>query len=130
MMMSIFSSEVRIRCRSRRPARANSLVSLSSRVMRSSESIRRSEMCDSNKRPEFQLWFGFQLDSGAARIHSGKRNRQMTFDIVLAQERLRCGFLQTRHVAVCDKVGFQFRKARSEEHTSELQSRGHLVCRL
>src|SRR5690625_6304611 len=29
----------------------------------------------------------------------------------------------SRHVAAC-------RNARSEEHTSELQSRGHLVCRL
>src|SRR5690625_6649479 len=26
--------------------------------------------------------------------------------------------------------GFYLRKKRSEEHTSELQSRGHLVCRL
>src|SRR5690625_302930 len=28
------------------------------------------------------------------------------------------------------EVGWQGKSARSEEHTSELQSRGHLVCRL
>src|SRR5690625_6159995 len=29
-----------------------------------------------------------------------------------------------------DKVGISRNRERSEEHTSELQSRGHLVCRL
>src|SRR5690625_6755874 len=29
-----------------------------------------------------------------------------------------------------DSVRFNYRGVRSEEHTSELQSRGHLVCRL
>src|SRR5690625_6559600 len=29
-----------------------------------------------------------------------------------------------------DKLARRLRQARSEEHTSELQSRGHLVCRL
>src|SRR5690625_5893244 len=32
-------------------------------------------------------------------------------------------------VAIATKFGFDFQD-RSEEHTSELQSRGHLVCRL
>src|SRR5215510_11448499 len=38
--------------------------------------------------------------------------------------------------AICDELGAKYegpapsRKVRSEEHTSELQSRGHLVCRL
>src|SRR5690625_5567941 len=30
----------------------------------------------------------------------------------------------------CPKIGADTGRARSEEHTSELQSRGHLVCRL
>src|SRR5207253_4080965 len=35
-----------------------------------------------------------------------------------------------RDAAPPDVVTHRFRDARSEEHTSELQSRGHLVCRL
>src|SRR5207253_9538454 len=38
--------------------------------------------------------------------------------------------LRRRHCALCRSFDFEFRLARSEEHTSELQSRGHLVCRL
>src|SRR5207253_5563319 len=33
-------------------------------------------------------------------------------------------------VALSNSFGFGGHNARSEEHTSELQSRGHLVCRL
>src|SRR5690625_5611913 len=33
-------------------------------------------------------------------------------------------------IKVGDKVFFHITNLRSEEHTSELQSRGHLVCRL
>src|SRR5439155_25282021 len=35
-----------------------------------------------------------------------------------------------RHVAVAPPVIAALGRPRSEEHTSELQSRGHLVCRL
>src|SRR3712207_7884938 len=37
---------------------------------------------------------------------------------------------QLRHGAFCCAVGRQMRGRRSEEHTSELQSRQYLVCRL
>src|SRR5437660_4575602 len=43
------------------------------------------------------------------------------------------GYLQARKrsgIFVADHLPATFLKARSEEHTSELQSRGHLVCRL
>src|SRR5690625_6887478 len=43
--------------------------------------------------------------------------------------RLRTGF-PIRIALDNDPETFQFKKLRSEEHTSELQSRGHLVCRL
>src|SRR5690625_6867106 len=33
-------------------------------------------------------------------------------------------------IALAEELGFDDPQARSEEHTSELQSRGHLVCRL
>src|SRR5690625_7078551 len=33
-------------------------------------------------------------------------------------------------VATCSDEAFELTALRSEEHTSELQSRGHLVCRL
>src|SRR5690625_4344804 len=44
------------------------------------------------------------------------------------------GELSARHVIVCGRfegsINADRREIRSEEHTSELQSRGHLVCRL
>src|SRR5690625_6803098 len=38
-------------------------------------------------------------------------------------------FQMIRYVEWSPAKKISFRKARSEEHTSELQSRGHLVCR-
>src|SRR5690625_5920358 len=39
-------------------------------------------------------------------------------------------FAEINHSAQARNVGIELRPTRSEEHTSELQSRGHLVCRL
>src|SRR5207253_10338977 len=42
-------------------------------------------------------------------------------------------FARINHVAICSDdyaLNGRFYEARSEEHTSELQSRGNLVCRL
>src|SRR5690625_6825335 len=44
-----------------------------------------------------------------------------------------CGIYAFNAVADCGRIARKFlaeRHGRSEEHTSELQSRGHLVCRL
>src|SRR5690625_6748163 len=38
--------------------------------------------------------------------------------------------VQTTEYPRDGEINFTFSEARSEEHTSELQSRGHLVCRL
>src|SRR5437660_2456413 len=48
--------------------------------------------------------------------------------IELAEASLRSGVTTARDVGA--PQGVSIRLARSEEHTSELQSRGHLVCRL
>src|SRR5581483_1961405 len=68
------------------------------------------------------LAVGFQLNSSAARIHSGKRNRQTTLDIVLAQQRLRGSFLQTRHIAVRDEIGLQVRKTHQDVRIAKADS--------
>src|SRR5690554_7113682 len=38
--------------------------------------------------------------------------------------------MQTKHFGIRTKTKYAYRDLRSEEHTSELQSRPHLVCRL
>src|SRR5690625_5402160 len=38
--------------------------------------------------------------------------------------------VKVNDLALQEELGFTARNPRSEEHTSELQSRGHLVCRL
>src|SRR5437870_10728875 len=38
--------------------------------------------------------------------------------------------IRVRNIFICSVVVFCASSRRSEEHTSELQSRGHLVCRL
>src|SRR5439155_18628698 len=41
-----------------------------------------------------------------------------------------CVSAAVAHVVLARRTGWCTRGSRSEEHTSELQSRGHLVCRL
>src|SRR5439155_3402042 len=55
------------------------------------------------------------------RLLGGERGRLMLDILVSRFFETRCAADTTEHLA-CNK--------RSEEHTSELQSRGHLVCRL
>src|SRR2546422_4708547 len=50
--------------------------------------------------------------------------------IFLAFERVQRRLRQRRPDEACQPVGRRVGQARSEEHTSELQSRLHLVCRL
>src|SRR5690625_6451353 len=51
--------------------------------------------------------------------------KQSAKDIGLRQEKLKSLIDEIQHIELPDKSVM-----RSEEHTSELQSRGHLVCRL
>src|SRR5437870_9891385 len=59
-------------------------------------------------------------------IWFGRDRKQETLDAFLGQEL--SPFQRLRVQAVCVDMWPAF--TRSEEHTSELQSRGHLVCRL
>src|SRR5690554_7118578 len=56
----------------------------------------------------------YAINAGLARLHSGGTKRQ----------------LRRFHQRCSVRRGTRVRKRRSEEHTSELQSRPHLVCRL
>src|SRR5439155_23931553 len=56
---------------------------------------------------------------------SGELDREQVHGLVARQEPVRVGRAPADHDA-----GGQRHGCRSEEHTSELQSRGHLVCRL
>src|SRR5690625_6202289 len=63
---------------------------------------------------------------------TGSKNRikigiglKYVFKNIIAQTPFPVGCLRGH-----DGHSFKFRNPRSEEHTSELQSRGHLVCRL
>src|SRR5207253_3958395 len=50
-------------------------------------------------------------------------------DIIVGGQQIGKGFLEVRDTAFVNSV-ISLTTNRSEEHTSELQSRGHLVCRL
>src|SRR5690625_6794968 len=65
-----------------------------------------------------------ELGEKAAKYHSDlfKSMNEMDLDLVVT-----CGELTNRKVMKEYKHKYE---CRSEEHTSELQSRGHLVCRL
>src|SRR5439155_25460847 len=58
------------------------------------------------------------------RERCGSTTPQRSRDAEFACRRHRRGFLRSRRLGLACKEG------RSEEHTSELQSRGHIVCRL
>src|SRR5207253_11335036 len=62
-----------------------------------------------------------RLDS-PAETEDRRRNRN--------RKRFASTVQQQRIAVVCSALPSQTHKFRSEEHTSELQSRGHLVCRL
>src|SRR5690625_5435366 len=51
-------------------------------------------------------------------------------DFIVADKEAKFGMLFAGIGLVPDGGGHFFLRERSEEHTSELQSRGHLVCRL
>src|SRR5690625_5563398 len=59
-------------------------------------------------------------------IKDWKSNKLDPWNDVLARWLLMLGMIDRRNGAVYEDIY----KKRSEEHTSELQSRGHLVCRL
>src|SRR5690625_6559787 len=71
---------------------------------------------------------------GATRSGSGKRNgrwRALPSALLAVQLAVPLSAIQGAHAESATPVGQQMgSKYRSEEHTSELQSRGHLVCRL
>src|SRR5690625_6712044 len=96
----------------------------------------------------YQTNFARRLDELAAGMHrrlmnkliaKGHHGLKMSFAAVLSH----LGFAETRLVDIAERAGMSKQAIgqiadeiealgyiRSEEHTSELQSRGHLVCRL
>src|SRR5690625_6934299 len=67
-------------------------------------------------------WSSDVCSSDLDEIH-GERGYQIVLEHADTVE------LQQRCLRICE-IGAEMRLLRSEEHTSELQSRGHLVCRL
>src|SRR5690625_6013928 len=71
-----------------------------------------------------RLWIGFGVKKDAVN-DSGNLSKQMEYARLLEKENR---FFCVRCIAA--EAFLVLGKMRSEEHTSELQSRGHLVCRL
>src|SRR5437660_5700311 len=65
---------------------------------------------------ELDSWVAI-APNGRVTAFFGKMDMGQSLDIAIAQ-------------IVADELDVDVAKVRSEEHTSELQSRGHLVCRL
>src|SRR5690625_7124921 len=72
-------------------------------------------------------------------VHSGRLGEELLALVKVRASQLNgCAFCLDMHATEGRKAGLDQRKLdvvagwqeRSEEHTSELQSRGHLVCRL
>src|SRR5437870_6607051 len=61
------------------------------------------------------------------RTHENKRVR--FYDDLIKNKIVAINFMYAHCEGVCPRITSNLEK-RSEEHTSELQSRGHLVCRL
>src|SRR5690625_6120432 len=61
----------------------------------------------------------------AAGMNSDMENQQSVVSTIAALK-----IFSPQEIEVLDLTGQEVRIHRSEEHTSELQSRGHLVCRL
>src|SRR5437660_2443464 len=75
------------------------------------------------RRPPRSTLFPYTTLFRSARMAAGGRHQARVGRWHLALAQVRVARRRARHVRA-------FGRERSEEHTSELQSRGHLVCRL
>src|SRR5439155_25384401 len=74
----------------------------------------------------------FRSEQGAIRVgNRGRVHRRVHLSGIDGDEPHACSFqLRGPDARQVEGTGVRFITVRSEEHTSELQSRGHLVCRL
>src|SRR5437870_6232800 len=91
---------------------------------------RRELTADLDRRARAPRW---RSDSGAIYFSANDRGQSLVYEVTVDQGKVQAVFGATDRVAGTTFPEFRGSldsTARSEEHTSELQSRGHLVCRL